>query len=197
MASGALQGLGMALSVLGLIGAVVCCVVPKWSQSSFTGSSIVTAVAHQDGIWMSCVSQSTGQLQCKAYDSLLALPRELQAARALTIVSIILAVLGLLASLAGADFTTCLGSEELKGKVAAGAGVVLALAALLLLVPVSWSAHATIARFYDPGVVDKREIGASVWVGWAAAGLLLLGGGLLCCSWPREGSGGSSYSAKY
>uniref|UniRef100_A0A669QS78 Mediator of RNA polymerase II transcription subunit 11 n=1 Tax=Phasianus colchicus TaxID=9054 RepID=A0A669QS78_PHACC len=29
------------------------------------------------GLWGSCVSTSTGQLQCKAYDSLLALPGEL------------------------------------------------------------------------------------------------------------------------
>ncbi|XP_041035988.1 claudin-4-like [Carcharodon carcharias] len=196
MASSGLQGLGIALCVLGLIGAIVCCVVPKWNQSSHTGSSIVTAQTYQDGLWMSCVTQSTGQQQCKVYDSMLALSGELQTARALTVVCIALSILGLLASLLGANFTTCLGEEGAKGKAAAGAGGVLALAGLLLLVPVSWSAHVTIARFHNPALADKREIGACIWTGWGAAGLLLLGGGLLCCSWPRRG-GGSSYAAKY
>uniref|UniRef100_UPI00398F1B44 claudin-4-like n=1 Tax=Pristiophorus japonicus TaxID=55135 RepID=UPI00398F1B44 len=197
MASGGLQALGMALGILGLLGAIVCCAVPKWNQSSFTGANIVTAQSHQEGIWMSCVTQSTGQQQCKTYDSMLNLSRELQAARALTVVAIVLAVLAILASMPGAAFTTCLGDEVLKGKVATLAGGLLVLAGLLLMVPVSWSAHVTIARFNDPTVVDKREIGASVWVGWAAAGLLMLGGSLLCCSWPRGSGSGSSYSAKY
>eukprot|EP00061_Rhincodon_typus_P002879 g18720.t1 len=162
MASSGLQALGICLCVLGLIGAVACCVMPRWSQSSFVGASIVTAQSHQDGIWKACVTQSTGQQQCKVYDSILALPPELQAARALTVIAIALAALGLLASVAGANFTTCL--EGVKGKVAGAAGGALVLAGLLLLVPVSWWAAATVARFNDPLVTDKREIGASVWV---------------------------------
>lgn len=33
----------VALGVLGLIGTIVCCAVPRWRVSSFTGSNIVTA----------------------------------------------------------------------------------------------------------------------------------------------------------
>lgn len=33
----------VALGVLGLIGVIVCCAVPRWKVSSFTGSNIVTA----------------------------------------------------------------------------------------------------------------------------------------------------------
>ncbi|XP_043540348.1 claudin-4-like [Chiloscyllium plagiosum] len=197
MASSGLQALGISLCLLGLIAAVVCCVLPKWNQSSFVGASIVTAQTHQDGIWKSCVTQSTGQQQCKYYDSILALSSDTQAARALTVISVVLSGLGLLLALAGANFTTCLEDEGVKGKVAAGAGALLALAGVLVLVPVSWSANVTISRFHDPLVTDKREIGTSIWVGWAAAGLLVLGGALLCCSWPRGGAAGSSYSAKY
>ena len=38
---------------------------------------------------MTCVVQSTGQMQCKVYDSMLALSQDLQAARALMIISIL------------------------------------------------------------------------------------------------------------
>lgn len=33
----------VALGVLGLIGVIVCCAVPRWKVSSFTGANIVTA----------------------------------------------------------------------------------------------------------------------------------------------------------
>lgn len=33
----------VALGVLGLIGVIVCCAIPAWRVSSFTGSNIVTA----------------------------------------------------------------------------------------------------------------------------------------------------------
>ncbi len=60
------------------------------------------------------------------------------------------------------------------------------LAALLTLVPVSWSANTIIRDFYNPLVPEaqKREMGAGLYVGWAAAALQLLGGALLCCSCP-------------
>ncbi|XP_072340146.1 claudin-4-like [Scyliorhinus torazame] len=197
MASGGMQSLGILLGILGLIGTIVCCIVPKWKYNSHIGSSIVTAQTQEEGIWMNCVVQSTGQQQCKVYDSLMALSSDLQAARALTVITIIVSILGLLAALMGANFTTCLGDEDVKGKVATVAGVMLVVAGIMLLVPVSWSAHTTIRAFHNPLVTRKQEIGISVWVGWGAAALLLLGGGLLCCSWPRGSSGGSNYTAKY
>lgn len=33
----------VALGVLGFIGVIVCCALPRWKVSSFTGSNIVTA----------------------------------------------------------------------------------------------------------------------------------------------------------
>lgn len=43
MGSSAVQITCVAIGVLGLIGAIVCCVVPRWKVSSFTGSNIVIA----------------------------------------------------------------------------------------------------------------------------------------------------------
>ena len=52
------------------------------------------------------------------------------------------------------------------------------LAALLTLVPVSWSANTIIRDFYNPLVPEaqKREMGSALYVGWAASALQLLGG---------------------
>lgn len=187
----------VALGVLGLIGAIVCCAVPRWKVSSFTGSNIVTAQSAQEGLWMECVVQSTGQQQCKNYDSLLVLASDLQAARAMTIISCMLSCISLLILFCGADFTTCIENEYAKPKISLVAGVGLLLAGLLLIIPVSWSAHNVVREFNNPLVPpsQKRELGACIFVGWGAGVLLLLGGGLLCCfSRPKSGSGGT---AKY
>ncbi|XP_038610614.1 claudin-6-like [Tachyglossus aculeatus] len=200
MASAALQILGMSLAVLGWLGAVVSCALPLWKVTAFIGNSIVVAQVVWEGLWMSCVVQSTGQMQCKVYDSLLALPQDLQAARALSVIALLLALLGLLVYLAGAKCTTCVEDEAAKARLVLTSGIVFLLSGLLVLIPVCWTAHAIIQDFYNPLVAEaqKRELGASLYLGWAAAALLLLGGGLLCCTCPPGSSRGAGrYVARY
>lgn len=188
MASMGLQVMGIALAVLGWLGAILSCALPMWKVTAFIGSNIVTSQTIWEGLWMNCVVQSTGQMQCKVYDSLLALPQDLQAARALIVVAILLGAFGLLVALVGAQCTNCVQDDTAKAKITIVAGVLFLLAALLTLVPVSWSANTIVQDFYNPLVPDsqKREIGSGLYVGWAAAALQLLGGALLCCSCPPQ-----------
>ncbi|KAB0352801.1 claudin-4 [Muntiacus reevesi] len=197
MASMGLQVMGIALAVLGWLGAILSCALPMWRVTAFIGSNIVTSQTIWEGLWMNCVVQSTGQMQCKVYDSLLALPQDLQAARALIVICIILAVFGVLLSVVGGKCTNCVDDESSKAKIMIVAGVVFLLAGLLVMVPVSWTANNIIRDFYNPLVASgqKREMGASLYVGWAAAGLLMLGGGLLCFNCPPRND--KPYSAKY
>uniref|UniRef100_A0A8C4NM87 Claudin n=1 Tax=Eptatretus burgeri TaxID=7764 RepID=A0A8C4NM87_EPTBU len=188
MANTGLQILGLVICIVGMIGAIVCCILPMWKVSAFIGSSIVTSQNIWEGLWMNCVVQSTGQMQCKMYDSMLALSQDLQAARALTVIAIVLAVLAVLVSTVGAKCTTCIDDEVTKARIMIAAGVVFILAGILELVPVSWVANQVVRDFYNPLVAQslKREIGASMYIGWAAAALLVLGGSLLCCSCPPK-----------
>ncbi|XP_040116922.1 claudin-4 [Oryx dammah] len=197
MASMGLQVMGIALAVLGWLGAILSCALPMWRVTAFIGSNIVTSQTIWEGLWMNCVVQSTGQMQCKVYDSLLALPQDLQAARALIVICIILAVFGVLLSVVGGKCTNCVDDESSKAKIMIVAGVVFLLAGLLVMVPVSWTANNVIRDFYNPLVASgqKREMGASLYVGWAAAGLLMLGGALLCFNCPPRNN--KPYSAKY
>lgn len=192
-----LQVMGIALAVLGWLGAILSCALPMWRVTAFIGSNIVTSQTIWEGLWMNCVVQSTGQMQCKVYDSLLALPQDLQAARALIVICIILAVFGVLLSVVGGKCTNCVDDESPKAKIMIVAGVVFLLAGLLVMVPVSWTANNVIRDFYNPLVASgqKREMGASLYVGWAAAGLLMLGGTLLCFNCPPRNN--KPYSAKY
>ncbi|XP_051537691.1 claudin 3d isoform X1 [Myxocyprinus asiaticus] len=188
MAAFGLEIVGVTLSVLGWILGIVCCAMPMWRVTAFIGANIVTSQVYWEGIWMSCVVQSTGQMQCKVYDSMLALPMDLQAARALVVVSIILGVLALLVAIVGAKCTNCIADEATKARVMISSGAAFITAGVMLLIPVSWSAHTVILEFYSPVVPEaqKMEIGASLYLGWAAAALFLVGGSILCCSCPPQ-----------
>ncbi|KAM9333250.1 claudin-like protein ZF-A89 [Pholidichthys leucotaenia] len=197
MVSTGLQILGVAFSVIGFIGDIVICALPMWKVTAFIGSNIVTAQVFWEGLWMNCVKQSTGQMQCKVYDSMLALPRDLQAARALVVVSILIALIGILLSIVGGKCTNCIEDELAKNKVAIASGVFFIVGGILCLIPVSWSAHEVIRNFYNPMMTDsqRRELGASLFIGWGSAGLLIIGGALLCCQCKAHQQG--HYAIKY
>ncbi|NWJ11820.1 CLDY protein, partial [Crypturellus undulatus] len=129
---------------------------------------------------------STGQMQCKAYDSLLDLSSDLQAARALVITSIIVAFCAFFTSIAGADYTRYVEDKDAKMRISTVAGIIFIMAGIALLIPVSWSANTIVSNFYNPMVPQalKRELGSALYIGWASSALLVFGGGILCCSWP-------------
>lgn len=73
MANSGFQLLGYFLALGGWIGIISTTVLPQWKQSSYAGDAIIMAVGLYEGLWMSCASQSTGQVQCKIFESLLSL----------------------------------------------------------------------------------------------------------------------------
>lgn len=197
MVSTGRQMLGFVLAVVGFLGSIVICALPTWKVTAFIGANIVTSQVIWEGLWMNCVTQSTGQMQCKVYDSLLALPQDLQAARALTVIAIIVGVLGILLGVIGGKCTNFVDDERQKCKVAIASGIVFIIAGLMVLIPVCWTANTIIRDFYNPVMTNaqRRELGASLYIGWGSAGLLFLGGGLLCSSCPPNDE--NDYDVKY
>ncbi|XP_065143088.1 claudin-3-like [Paramisgurnus dabryanus] len=179
---------GIALGIIGWIIGIVACALPMWRVSAFVGANIVTAQVIWEGLWMNCVVQSTGQMQCKIYDSMLALSQDLQASRAMSVIAIILAVLAVMISVMGAKCTNCIEDESAKAKVMIVSGVLFILAGILELIPAAWVANQTIQDFYNPMLVSaqQRELGASLYISFAAAAMLLIGGAMLCCSCPPQ-----------
>ncbi|KAL1021654.1 hypothetical protein UPYG_G00016190 [Umbra pygmaea] len=187
--SNGLEVLGVALGVVGWMGTIVSCVMPLWRITAFIGDNIVTAQIYWEGLWMTCVVQSTGQTQCKVYDSMLGLSMDLQASRAILIISILVSVVAVLASIAGARGTNCLAeSSGMKARVAMAGGFMFLVAGVLGLVPPSWTAHQVITDFYDPLVHQgmKKELGASIFICWGSGALMSIGGSLLISSNPQK-----------
>ncbi|XP_048836595.1 claudin-4-like [Brienomyrus brachyistius] len=192
----ALQTLGITLSMVGLAGTILICALPMWRVTAFIGTNIVVAQVFWEGLWMNCVYESTGQMQCKIYDALLDLSADLQAARGLVVIAIVLACLGFLTFLVGAQCTNCLGNPRAKARVVVASGVTFILSGLTTIVPVSWTANRIIQDFHNPMVPEalKKELGAALYVGWVTAGFLLSGGAVLCTTCPPEKS---NHSIRY
>ncbi|XP_044077737.1 claudin-4-like [Siniperca chuatsi] len=185
MASVGMQMLASALCLLGWAGVIISCIMPMWRVTAFVGTTIITAQIIWEGIWMTCVVESTGKFQCKPYESLLALSADLQAARGLTVLAIATGGAGLILAFFGGKCTRFLDKEGggVKGKVAITAGAVLIATGLLCLIPTLWTALAVVRNFYSAATdAERREIGASLYIGWGASIMLILGGGLFISS---------------
>ncbi|XP_031427118.1 claudin-2 [Clupea harengus] len=194
MAAAAVELLGFFLGLLGMIGTLTATVLPYWEISSHLGANIITAVVNMKGLWMECVYQSTGAFQCETYNTILGLPTDLQAARAMMVLSVLFSVLACAVSNLGMQCTVCMGGSSAKTRVAGAGGGLFLTAGLLALIPVSWKTHEVVQTFYTLNVPDslKYEMGDCLYVGMASSLLSMLGGGLLsisCCD-EIDGPGG-------
>ncbi|XP_036099453.1 claudin-17 [Molossus molossus] len=174
---------GLVLGFLGLVGTLATTLLPQWRVSAFVGSNIIVFERVWEGLWMNCVRQAKTALQCKFYSSLLALPPALEAARALTCLAVALALAALLVGICGMRQVQCVGSQgRAKAHLLGTSGALFLLTGVCVLVPVSWTANIIIRDFHNPAihVGQKRELGAALFLGWASAAVLLVGGGLLC-----------------
>ncbi|KAM9844489.1 claudin-1 [Aulostomus maculatus] len=192
MANAGIQLLGLTLAFIGLIGSIASTVMVEWKASSYAGDNIITAQALYEGLWKSCASQSTGQVQCKVYDSLLQLPAIVLGTRGLMLASILLSLIAVMVAGVGMKCTTCLADQpEQKDKVALAGGVIFIIAGLLALVGTSWYGHRIAQDFYNPFTPTnaRYEFGSALFVGWGAACLTIIGGGFLCCNCSSKSSG--------
>ncbi|NXM66630.1 CLD19 protein, partial [Serilophus lunatus] len=197
MGGGARELSGYLAALGGWVAALAAVVLPQWRQSSYAGDAIITAVGLHEGLWMSCASQSTGQVQCRLHDSLLSLDVHIQTSRALMIISLLLGFFGIIVSVVGMKCTK-VGEEDpvTKSRIAVAGGVLFILSGLCSLAAVSLYATQVTYEFFRESTVPinaRYEFGSALFVGWGAASLSMLGGSLLCCSCPAKERRGQQY----
>ncbi|XP_041068187.1 claudin-4-like [Carcharodon carcharias] len=177
MASKTLNLHGYFIGILGLVMACGTIRMPQWKMTSFIGNNILTPEMVWKGIWMNCIYQATGYIQCKTHESQLVLPPDIQLARALMCMPIVSGFAAIIILSVGMKCVKC-AREDVVG------GTFFIFAGLCVLIPVSWTAKSIILDFYNPQIPIflKRELGNALFLGWAAACILIIGGVLLCCS---------------
>eukprot|EP00063_Salmo_salar_P010352 XP_013985187.1 PREDICTED: claudin-4-like [Salmo salar] len=167
----------VALGVIGLILTIVICALPTWRVTTIITGNVATTEVVWYGLWMRCVTQGTGQTQCD--NSMWHWRYNLQPARAMILTAIILVVLGVMVSMVGAKCTNCIKDKTSQAKMIIIAGILFILAGILILIPVSLVAI-PIINDSSTRIEEKPELGNSLYLGWVAASLLLIGGVTLC-----------------
>ncbi|KAA0721772.1 Claudin-6 Skullin [Triplophysa tibetana] len=181
MANTGLQMLGLVLVIAGWVFEIVVVAGPWWRVSAFVGDELVVSQVLGEGLWMTCLSQ-LGRLQCKAYDSGLALSSSAQMCRTLCVLSLLLCLLAFPLIVTGLKCTRCLGdAQEPKARLVRTGAIMFLVATFFFLIPISWTAYVVIRDFYDPNVAAplKRELGPALYLGWAVTVLMVVGGAVM------------------
>ncbi|XP_029460316.1 claudin-22-like [Rhinatrema bivittatum] len=174
---------GLLLTLCGWVLSCVTTYVPLWKNLNLDLNELEIWTM---GLWQVCVVQDEGGIQCKDYDSFLALPSELRISRILMFLANGLGALGLLFLSLGLD---CLkfgeGKQELKKRLLFLGGIFSWASGLTTLAPVSWVAYITVQEFWDetiPEIVPRWEFGEALFMGWFGGFFLICGGTLLICT---------------
>ncbi|XP_026799111.1 claudin-8 [Pangasianodon hypophthalmus] len=190
MAGQPMELAALILTLLGLIGVSASTGMPMWRVTAFIGENIIVMETRFEGLWMNCYRQANIRMQCKVYDSLLALTPDLQAARGLMCCSVALAAIGLFVAIIGMKCTACIqGNDRAKRVVLIVAGSLIILACICSIIPVSWTGNVIIRDFYNPLLIDaqRRELGEALYIGWVSSALLFAGGCIFaCCAGSKE-----------
>lgn len=184
MANSGLEIGALCLTLVGLILAAASTGMPMWRVTAFIGENIIVFETRYEGLWMNCFRQANIRMQCKVYDSLLALSPDLQAARGLMCCSLALSGLGLMVAIVGMQCTACIqNNSRAKRVVLIIAGSMIIGSCICVIIPVSWTGNVIIRDFYNPLLLDaqRRELGEALYIGWVAAAFLFCGGCLFTC----------------
>ncbi|XP_017347255.1 claudin 15-like b isoform X2 [Ictalurus punctatus] len=185
----AMELLGFLLCVGGWLLSAVSLANNYWRVSSYAGSVIMSTQQYEN-LWQACVKASTGISNCRRFESMLALDAHVQACRALMIIALLLGLASILLSVLGLKCTKLGGMKETsKGRLTLTAGLMFILSGLCVLTAVSWYASRIVQEFNDPFYVGtKSELGTGLYLGWAAAVCVIMGGAMLCGSFKRARS---------
>ncbi|KAG9494527.1 claudin-18 [Eleutherodactylus coqui] len=194
------QTMGFVVSALGFAGIIVSTCLDMWSTQDLYDNP-VTAVFQYQGLWRSCVRESSGFTECRPYFTILGLPAMFQACRALMIVGIVLGAIGLLISIFALKCIR-IGSMEdaAKANITLTSGVMFIVAGLCSIIGVSVFANMLVTNFwmttssmYSGGAISgmggmggmqtlqtRYTFGSALFVGWVAGGITVIGGIMMC-----------------
>ncbi|XP_063771573.1 claudin-18 [Pseudophryne corroboree] len=194
------QTMGFVVSALGFAGIIASTGLDMWSTQDLYDNP-VTATFQYQGLWRSCVRQSSGFTECRPYFTILGLPAMFQAVRALMIVGIVLGAIGLLISIFALKCIR-IGSMEdsAKANITLTSGIMFIVAGLCAIIGVSVFANMLVTNFwmttssmYTGGAISgmggmgglqtlqtRYTFGSALFVGWVAGGITLIGGVMMC-----------------
>ncbi|XP_077082814.1 claudin-1 [Siphateles boraxobius] len=181
----ALQLFGYIMSVTGLCGLILGTLTNKWKIIGQDNDESMF-VQKYEGLWMECEISSSSVMHCKFFNSLLHQAFEIQLARVIMIISIVISSLGVLVAIFGLRCTRCLDeNKQSKDRAAFAGGILSVCAGLFALGITSWFMYGIVDDFFGRQEYKKERyvIGNSLIGAFVASFPCLFGGVLLCaCS---------------
>ncbi|KAJ0019375.1 hypothetical protein NQD34_006944 [Periophthalmus magnuspinnatus] len=132
------------------------------------------------GLFHMCLYTEEVGIQCKAYESILALPMDLQISRVLMSVSIGTGAFAIVTAFLGLEGVEIF-QPGLKRGLLIFSGVLTWISGLTTLAPISIVAYTTVVEFWDegfPDVMPRWEYGEAMFSGWFGGFALVIGGTL-------------------
>ncbi|XP_051549738.1 claudin-1 isoform X2 [Myxocyprinus asiaticus] len=180
----AVQLFSYILSIIGLCGLILATISNEWKITGHDNDETVYQEKYE-GLWMKChADPTTYSIKCISYISIFH-QSEIQAGRAVMLISIVLSTIAALGTISGLRCTRFLdGNEEVKNKVAFIGGILFMLSGLLAVAITGWFMYRIVQDFHEDDTrEDRYVIGRALYGALAAALLSLIGGSLLCvCS---------------
>ncbi|XP_030060996.1 claudin-8 [Microcaecilia unicolor] len=189
MASNIVQIIGLILGGIGMILSNIVTGMPQWRVSVIADGNIMGSekrveehwITRWEGLWSTCVKQNNVLIQCSSYNSLGSLTPDLKAGRVFMSFAVGLTVLACVAALVGMLYNQCCKSYG-KNCLLLTAGVTYILAALLVLIPLTWTASNIMQEVYGPlckGAL-RVETGEAIFLGWPTVLFLFISGAIFC-----------------
>ncbi|KAL6107999.1 uncharacterized protein ACO6RY_18637 [Pungitius sinensis] len=191
MASTGLQLLGFFLALVGLAATAGATLMVEWKKQ-YQGKT------HRifEGLWMSCSGNE--RTTCEFHQYVLKLPTEVQATRAVMLLSVFLSAVALLVSTVGMKCTRFMdGKDESKSRTAMVGGIMFMVSGLLTLIITSWYVKMIVKTFNESNPLQSFEFGNAVFVSWAGGLLTAAGGAFLGCRRCWRSQSNSSVSSNH
>ncbi|KAM9384257.1 claudin-19 isoform 2-T2 [Pholidichthys leucotaenia] len=174
MASLALQLLGFLVSLTGAAATVAATFMVEWKKRAQASHRIY------EGLWMTC--SGNDRTTCEMYESVIKLPPEIQAARAVLLLSLFISALALIVSTVGMKCTRFMeGMPEGKATTAVVGGIMFMVSGLLTIIITSWFVSKVVQTSQNAHHLESYEFGKAVFVSWAGGLLTMTGGAFLSC----------------
>ncbi|XP_069492327.1 claudin-8-like [Ambystoma mexicanum] len=190
------QIIGLIMAAIGMILTLAVTLMPQWRVSIIvenTPNGLGQRIDGQwmsrwDGLWTTCLTQANTPMQCTSYESMVSLTSDLKAGRVLMSFAVVIAVVAFIMGMVGMLFHLCFG-ESWRGRncLLLTAGIGYLLAAVIVLIIISWTASNIIRDANNPVCkgAQRQELGEAIFLGWPTIFFLLVSGIILCWNNPR------------
>ncbi|MGH0123053.1 UNVERIFIED_CONTAM: hypothetical protein FKN15_047463 [Acipenser sinensis] len=179
---------GFILSVLGLVGVIAATAMDQWKIED-RYYKLVTSIYNYEGLWYSCVGETSGLVECRPYFTVLGLPGSFQAVRALMIVGIVLGVIGALISIFALKCIRMGNMEDaMKANMTLTSGILFVVGGVCGIAGVSVFANLIVTNFMfttttatmQGSLQPRYTFGPALFMGWVGGAVLVVGGIMMC-----------------